>query len=108
MSALPIRGLIYASERVHNSNRRFGAATEYLPAYLIQYGRAARPLLFTPDQIRDAAERADANPEDCGVLEMSARPAADLRPEDLWLVPLMCFTCALLGTLAGWIMWGGA
>lgn len=64
-----VRGAIYAAERVQNTERRFGSANEYLQAYLIQHGQQPSPLQFTPDQIRDAADRAKANPEDCPPFE---------------------------------------
>lgn len=108
MSAAPVRGAIFASERIVNINRRFGAAPEYLPAYLIQNGRAARPLLLTTDQIRDAAERADANREDCGVYQAPAPVARSyVDPAPAWELPAFCACCTALGLLAGWIVWGG-
>jgi hypothetical protein len=60
-----ITGFIRTSERIPNTHRRFGAATEYVVAYLVQAGQEPQPLLFTVEELRDAHERAKANPEDC-------------------------------------------
>jgi len=99
----PIRGAIFFSERVLNRSRKFGSATHYYICYLTWSGQVARPLLFTTDQLGDAAKRADANPEDCGAYIGHLPPAA---VEDLWLVPAMCVASTTLGLLFGWAIWG--
>lgn len=54
---------IDTNQRVPNKDRRFGAAPEYYPAYIL-VGDKYHPALFTWNQIEDAIRRAEANPED--------------------------------------------
>lgn len=59
------RSVVYIHEVVPNTQRRFGQAAEYVPAYLSRVGHKPVPLLLTHDQIRDAKVRAEGNSEDC-------------------------------------------
>ncbi len=51
------------SEKVANTERRFGAAKAYYPARIV-YGAREYPAMFTARQISAAMQRAGANPED--------------------------------------------
>jgi hypothetical protein len=64
-----VSGCIRTGERIPNTDRRFGAALEYVVAYLLQAGQDPQPLLFTVEQLRDAVDRAKTNPEDCPPFE---------------------------------------
>ncbi len=64
-----VSGCIRTGERIPNTDRRFGAALEYVVAYLLQSGQDPQPLLFTVEQLRDAVDRAKTNPEDCPPFE---------------------------------------
>lgn len=64
-----VLGYIRTGERIPNSDRRFGAALEYIIAYLLQPGQDPQPVLFTVEQIRDGIDRAKTNPEDCPPFE---------------------------------------
>lgn len=51
--------------KVENQQRKFGAAPKYVFVYLEDSeGDNERPYLFTPNQLKVAAERAQKNPED--------------------------------------------
>lgn len=63
------RSCIYIGEVVPNTQRRFGQASEYVPAYLVRIGHKPVALLLTQEQIRDAKVRAEGNPEDCPPFE---------------------------------------
>lgn len=63
------RSCIYIDEVVPNTQRRFGQASEYVPAYLVRIGNKPVALLLTQEQIRDAKVRAEGNPEDCPPFE---------------------------------------
>lgn len=58
-----IESKIDVSDVVENKERRFGAALEYYPAYLVGIGEDT-PLLFTKSQIEVARKRATKNQED--------------------------------------------
>jgi|TARA_Y100000310_G_C20451160_1_gene700809 hypothetical protein len=50
---------------VQNKNRKFGSVTKYIFTYLEDSkGDNETPYLFTPNQLRVAKKRAEANPED--------------------------------------------
>jgi len=55
---------IETSERVNNKDRRFGAAVEYFPAYVIDDTGKKIPALFTYNQLMVAVKRAEVNMED--------------------------------------------
>lgn len=55
---------IETSERVVNKERKFGAALEYFPAYIIDDTGKEIPVLFTKNQLTVAAKRAEKNMED--------------------------------------------
>ena len=61
---MSIKSRIYLSEKVSNSQRKFGSATDYHIVYVTDTRGNSLPALFTCDQIDDAVERARANPED--------------------------------------------
>jgi len=65
-----MRSRLDLSEKVENKDRRFGAATEYYPAVIV-HGSRQMPALFTPADISQAMQRADANPEDMPELRRS-------------------------------------
>jgi len=60
-------------ELVHNTDRKFGSQKEYLRIRLDD----GRYLLFTESQVKQALQRAEANPEDC--LELD-----DALSKDFW------------------------
>jgi len=51
-------------EQVDNMDRKFGSCPSYYPSYIIRVDGNEVPALFTIDQINDAIERANRNPED--------------------------------------------
>jgi hypothetical protein len=55
---------IYETERIANINRKFGSGMFYYPALIVDAKGKRRNALFTASQIREATERATANPED--------------------------------------------
>jgi len=55
---------IETSERVNNKDRRFGAAVEYFPVYVIDDTGKKIPALFTYNQLMVAVKRAEVNMED--------------------------------------------
>jgi hypothetical protein len=59
-----INSKIETSERVVNKERKFGAALEYFPAYVIDDTGKEVPVLFTKNQLSVAAKRAEKNMED--------------------------------------------
>jgi hypothetical protein len=64
MSGKTVTGCINAAELIENTDPRFGALRNYLPAALVQFGKEPRGLLFSKHQVQEAGERWDANPED--------------------------------------------
>ena len=61
---MAVKSMIRKSEKVENTQRRFGSATEYYPAYVENLVGEIRPALFTQDAIAEAIRRAEKNPED--------------------------------------------
>ncbi len=59
-----IESEIRGDEIVRNTNRKFGAAGIYYPAYYVDGDGQRVGLLFTDAEIADAKGRAAANPED--------------------------------------------
>jgi hypothetical protein len=57
------RSQILMSEGVENTERKFGSANRYYPAYVNRAGRW-EPALFTRGELLDAIDRATVNPED--------------------------------------------
>lgn len=58
-----IRSQIIMGEAVENTDRRFGSAQRYYPAYIRRAGQW-EPAFFSYDQLNDAILRAKNNPED--------------------------------------------
>jgi hypothetical protein len=52
-------------DRDANLRRKFGAALTYFPVEVTRLNGDVVPALFTDGAIREAVERARANPEDC-------------------------------------------
>ena len=97
-----MRSKIYASEIVANRERRFGSATVYYPANLVRADGTEAPMLFTADELDDAAARATANPEDMPDAEKSER-------RWLWVTVALLSVSAVLSVLviAGALSWIG-
>ena len=61
---MQIDGKIYASEKIANTQRKFGEQLEYYPAFLELENGTQMQLLFTKNQLDTALDRARNNPED--------------------------------------------
>lgn len=68
-----MRSEIHAAEVVGNEARRFGESTIYYPALLIRTDEPPVPLLFTPDDLAVAKERASRQPEDIAAKQAAYR-----------------------------------
>ena len=55
---------IKMEEEVDNKGRSFGSCSSYYPAYVVMVDGKEVPALFTIDQLNNAMERANRNPED--------------------------------------------
>jgi hypothetical protein len=106
----PVTGYIRTGERIPNTDRRFGAALEYVVAHLLQPGQDPQALLFTVEQLRDAVDRAKTNPEDCPPFEPEQvridRAVAIARKDERALVTAaLKAERALEKRRASWIGW---
>jgi hypothetical protein len=61
---MAVESVLYKSEKVENTDRKFGSDTEYYPIYIKRDNGEIVPALFTIDQIHVAIDRATKNPED--------------------------------------------
>jgi hypothetical protein len=59
-----VKSKVLLEEEVLNTERKFGSDTKYFPAYVKFTDGEHLPAMFTLDQIEDAIERANKNPED--------------------------------------------
>lgn len=59
-----VEGLVKASEKIENSERKFGSITHYYPAFLELKDGTKMPLLFTRNQLSVAMQRARQNREE--------------------------------------------
>lgn len=64
-----IKSDIHLSDKIENTERKFGSAKHYYPVLAVS-GDKRVPLLFTISQIRNAAKRALKNPEDVFDLQL--------------------------------------
>jgi hypothetical protein len=59
-----MKSIIYTSEKVVNTERRFGAAPHYYPARVVFQDGNEAVAMFTLDQLQVAISRGRINPED--------------------------------------------
>ena len=59
-----MKSRILMSEEVANKARKFGSNLEYYPAKIVLLDGKKINALFTLDQLKEAMERANTNPED--------------------------------------------
>ena len=64
MGKIDIDSKIKMSEEVENKDRAFGSCSSYYPTYVVMVDGKEIPALFTIDQLNNAMERANRNPED--------------------------------------------
>lgn len=55
---------IYLSERVDNTDRKFGSLTYYFPVKIVDFNGKIIPALFSRPELDIAIKRAESNPED--------------------------------------------
>ena len=60
---MPCKSTINTSEKVENTERHFGSATEYYPCWIVT-GDKKEAAMFTEHDIQQAINRAVINPED--------------------------------------------
>lgn len=59
-----MQSTIFLKDKIVNKERKFGSALEYLPAYVEDEEGQLAVALFTKNQLQDALDRAEDNPED--------------------------------------------
>jgi hypothetical protein len=74
-----VQSVLYWSDAVDNTERRFGSDTRYFAAYVVDSDGNAKPAAFTRNELLVAMRRAEANPEDIG------KPAGALSRLLTWL-----------------------
>lgn len=59
---------LFVSDKLQNTERKFGASLEYFPCAIILADGTVRPAFFTENMLKVAMETADKNIEDHGDL----------------------------------------
>jgi len=76
----PVCGVIYWTEAVDNTERRFGSDTRYIPFHVVDEAGFTRPAAMTRAELNACIARGHANPEDI------SKPAGALRRALAWLL----------------------
>ena len=74
-----VQSVLYWSDAVDNTERRFGADTRYFAAYVVDADGNAKAAAFTRNELLVAMRRGSDNPEDIG------KPAGGLSRLLTWL-----------------------
>ena len=59
-----MKSRLHADDLIYNSDRKFGAADEYLPFEFVAFDGGKRFGLFASSEVAVALSRGNANPED--------------------------------------------
>lgn len=71
-----MQSVIYLTDRITNTDRKFGSALRYQPVVVTYADGGERPCLLTCDAVQEGLARGDMNSEDAEIF-MAAYRAAD-------------------------------